>query len=214
MSYPCYDQINYNCYNHSNLTGVGEVVNPQTFFAGIKSSQRSESINAFFDGFVHSNTPLSEFIDQYDNVIAGRRNKELDEDFVCMVTKSDLTKVTPLESHASQVYTRNVFVKFKEEFDCVFHCHRKKLKKNEDKSTYEVTYSCDDKPASHIVNVGPDYNFECSCAKFENAGNLWKKIDVIEAKQSSKSSVQVTPTPEASQPRITNRDPRKCKTKG
>lgn len=131
-------------------------------FAGMKSSQRSESINAFFDGFVHSSTPLSEFIDQYDNAVADRRNKELDEDFVCMATKPDLTKVTPMESHASQIYTRNVFKKFKEEFDCVFHCHHKKLKKEEDKSIYEVTYSCDEKVMSHIVNVGPDYNFECT----------------------------------------------------
>ncbi|KAK1351979.1 hypothetical protein POM88_053693 [Heracleum sosnowskyi] len=46
----------------------------KTFFAGMKSSQRSESINAFFDRFVHSSTPLSEFIDQYDNAIADRHN--------------------------------------------------------------------------------------------------------------------------------------------
>ncbi|KAK1390761.1 hypothetical protein POM88_018939 [Heracleum sosnowskyi] len=118
----------------------------------------------------------AKFVDQYDNAVADRRSKELDEDFVCMTTKPDLTKVTPMESHAAQVYTRNVFVKFKEEFQYVFHCHQKKLKKDVEKSIYEVTYSSDDKDLSQVVNVIPDYNFKCSCAKFENAGLLCKHI--------------------------------------
>lgn len=87
----------------------------------MKSSQGSESINAFFDGFVHNSTPLSKFVDQYDKAIDDFRDKEDDQDFICMTTKPDFTKVTPMESHASQVYTKNVFAKFKEEFDCVFH---------------------------------------------------------------------------------------------
>ncbi|KAK1373111.1 hypothetical protein POM88_029304 [Heracleum sosnowskyi] len=85
-----------------------------TFFAGMKSRQMSESINTFFDGFVHNSTPMSEFIDQYDNAIADRRDKDKDQDFICMTTKPDLTKLTPIESHASHVYKKNVFNKFKE----------------------------------------------------------------------------------------------------
>ncbi|KAK1354471.1 hypothetical protein POM88_047727 [Heracleum sosnowskyi] len=155
----------------------------------MKSSQRSESINAFFDGFVHSSTPLLEFVDQYDNAIADRREKEEDQDFICMMTKPDLTKVTPIESYVSQIYTKNVFVRFKEQFDCVFHCLHKKLKKDGDKSTYQVTHRFDDKVVSHVVNVTSDCNFECSCAKFETAGLLCKHILYLMGKKYDFTSI-------------------------
>ena len=93
-----------------------------------------------------------------------------------MTTKLDLTNATPLESHADKVYTKNVFNKFKEEFECVFHCRHKKLKKDEDMSTYQVTCNYDNKVVSHIVNVIREVSFECTCAKFENAGLLCKYI--------------------------------------
>ncbi|KAK1397127.1 hypothetical protein POM88_006990 [Heracleum sosnowskyi] len=200
--------------------------NQKTFFAGMKSSQRSESINAFFDGFVHSSTSLSEFVDQYDNAITDRREKEEDQDFICMTTKPDLTKVTPIESYASQIYTKNVFVRFKEEFDCVFHCLHKKLKKDGDKSTYQVTHRFNDKVVSHVVNVTSDCNFECSCAKFETAGLLCKHILSLMKQKYDFTSIpekyilprwtlnarQATSTSQISQ--ITIRDPTKCKTKG
>ena len=32
------------------------------FMAGLSISQRSESINSFFDGYVHSQTPILEFV--------------------------------------------------------------------------------------------------------------------------------------------------------
>ena len=40
------------------------------FCAEMTTSQRSESINSFFNGFVNANTKLVEFVHQYDKVIA------------------------------------------------------------------------------------------------------------------------------------------------
>ena len=40
-----------------------------TFYSGMKTSQRSESINSFFDGFVNSNKKLVEFVHQYNKVV-------------------------------------------------------------------------------------------------------------------------------------------------
>ncbi|XP_074327979.1 protein FAR-RED IMPAIRED RESPONSE 1-like [Apium graveolens] len=148
----------------------------QSTLFGMKTSQRSESINTFFDGFVHRSTPLSEFVYQYDNAITDNRDKEEDQDFICITTKSDLTKVTLIESHAKKVHTKNVFNKFKEEFDYIFLCRNKKIKKDEDISSYQVTCKYDDKSVSHIVNVIKEAAFECSCAKFETAGLLCKHI--------------------------------------
>ena len=45
------------------------------------TSQRSESINFFFDGFVNANTKLVEFIHQYDKDVAARHSSETQQDF-------------------------------------------------------------------------------------------------------------------------------------
>ncbi|XP_042979976.1 protein FAR1-RELATED SEQUENCE 4-like [Carya illinoinensis] len=42
------------------------------FWAGMSMIQRLESMNAFFDGYVHSGTTLKEFIDQFDNALRKR----------------------------------------------------------------------------------------------------------------------------------------------
>ncbi|XP_020263288.1 protein FAR1-RELATED SEQUENCE 5-like [Asparagus officinalis] len=50
-------QTVYNCREHWVSCYLKD-----TFFAGMRSSQRSESINAFFDGYVNSQTQLHEFV--------------------------------------------------------------------------------------------------------------------------------------------------------
>ncbi|GFY96076.1 hypothetical protein Acr_11g0003820 [Actinidia rufa] len=47
-----------------------------TFWAGMSTTQRSESMNAFFDGYVHSNTSLKEFVEQYDNALRKKVQQE------------------------------------------------------------------------------------------------------------------------------------------
>ncbi|XP_063941179.1 protein FAR1-RELATED SEQUENCE 5-like [Daucus carota subsp. sativus] len=93
-----------------------------TFFAGMKSSQRSESMNSFFDGYVNSNTPLSDFVDQYEKAIASRRDTEEKEDLISMTTTPDLTNMHSLEAHAGKVYSRNIFKLFQNEFMQILHC--------------------------------------------------------------------------------------------
>ena len=41
-----------------------------SFFAGMTTSGRSESIHSFFDGFVNAKTMLNEFVVQYDKVVS------------------------------------------------------------------------------------------------------------------------------------------------
>ncbi|KAK2375490.1 protein FAR-RED IMPAIRED RESPONSE [Trifolium repens] len=46
------------------------------FWAGMSTTQRSESINAFFDGYINSTTTLRQFVKQYDNALRSRAEKE------------------------------------------------------------------------------------------------------------------------------------------
>jgi hypothetical protein len=47
-----------------------------TFWAGMSSTQRSESVNAFFDGYVHARTSLKQFVEQYENALRDKVEKE------------------------------------------------------------------------------------------------------------------------------------------
>ncbi|XP_057250581.1 protein FAR1-RELATED SEQUENCE 5-like [Beta vulgaris subsp. vulgaris] len=50
------------------------------FWAGMKTTQRCESINSFFDGYVHKTTKLCEFAEQYCNAMESRANAEREAD--------------------------------------------------------------------------------------------------------------------------------------
>ncbi|XP_028099318.1 protein FAR-RED IMPAIRED RESPONSE 1-like [Camellia sinensis] len=45
------------------------------FWAGMSTTQRSESMNAFFDGYVNSKTTLKQFVEQYDNALRSKVEK-------------------------------------------------------------------------------------------------------------------------------------------
>jgi hypothetical protein len=42
------------------------------FWAGMSTTQRTESIHAFFDGYINSTTTLRTFVEQYDNGLRRR----------------------------------------------------------------------------------------------------------------------------------------------
>ncbi|KAI5430378.1 hypothetical protein KIW84_034820 [Lathyrus oleraceus] len=56
------------------------------FWAGMLTKQRSESIHAFFDGYINSTTSLNQFVKQYDNALRSRAEKEFEADFNSMDT--------------------------------------------------------------------------------------------------------------------------------
>ncbi|XP_061356572.1 uncharacterized protein LOC133300996 [Gastrolobium bilobum] len=80
-----------------------------TFFAGMPTSGRSESINAFFDGYVNSNTMLNDFVTQYDKAIKSRRDAEEDEDFKTRNTKANLESNHPIEAIAGERNIRKLW---------------------------------------------------------------------------------------------------------
>lgn len=52
-----------------------------TFWAGMTAKGRNESMTAYIDGYVHSNTMLNGFVVQYDKSIRARRDAKEREDF-------------------------------------------------------------------------------------------------------------------------------------
>lgn len=95
-----YSNLARNIFFGYNLSNSQLITNLFTYFSGMKSSQKSESMNSFFDGYVNSNTPLSEFIEQYEKAIASRRDAEEKEDLISMTTAPDFTNMHSIEAHA------------------------------------------------------------------------------------------------------------------
>ncbi|GJZ68868.1 FAR1-related sequence 5-like protein [Tanacetum coccineum] len=76
-----------------------------TFFAGMTTSGRSESIHSFFDGFVNAKTMLNDFVVQYDKAVSSRRSAEKDQDFRTLNSKPTLYSNHPIEEMATTCYT-------------------------------------------------------------------------------------------------------------
>ncbi|KAL4328490.1 hypothetical protein AHAS_Ahas13G0205300 [Arachis hypogaea] len=50
------------------------------FWAAMRSTQRSESMHAFYGGYLHSKTSLVQFVNEYDNVLGVKEHRELKDD--------------------------------------------------------------------------------------------------------------------------------------
>ncbi|XP_016199945.1 protein FAR1-RELATED SEQUENCE 5-like [Arachis ipaensis] len=50
------------------------------FWAGVRSTHRSESMHAFYGGFLHCKSGLVQFVHEYDNVLRNKEQKELEDD--------------------------------------------------------------------------------------------------------------------------------------
>ncbi|XP_077228322.1 protein FAR1-RELATED SEQUENCE 5-like [Tasmannia lanceolata] len=109
-----------------------------TFTAGMTSSSRSESINAFFDGFVNQSTTLQEFVVQYEKAVVDRRKKEAEEDWRTKQSRAVLRTKSTLEADAAKYYTRVIFDMFQLEFVASIDCWEDIESENGNMTEYKV----------------------------------------------------------------------------
>ncbi|KAF7149366.1 hypothetical protein RHSIM_Rhsim03G0133600 [Rhododendron simsii] len=98
------------------------VYNRGTLFAGMNTTGRSEGVNSFFDAFVTSTTNLKEFVVKYDQALKRIVKKESDEDFESEHKFRIVKDNEFLLKHATKVYTRNIFNKFKDKISEALNC--------------------------------------------------------------------------------------------
>ncbi|KAL2466693.1 Protein FAR1-RELATED SEQUENCE 5 [Abeliophyllum distichum] len=77
----------------------------------MSTTQRSESMNAFFDGYVNSKTSLKQFVEQYKRALRSKVEKEFQADFRSYSAMIPCLTNYGLEKQIQQVYT---IEKFKE----------------------------------------------------------------------------------------------------
>ncbi|KAF5458463.1 hypothetical protein F2P56_022490 [Juglans regia] len=146
------------------------------FWASMSTTQRSESMNAFFDGFVHSGTMLKEFVDQFDNALRKKVELETTADFNSSNQTIPCSSAFRIEKQFQSVYTNAKFKEVQREVWGMILCNCILISKEGCISTYDVLdeITTDDdhvKSIKYIVYFNnEEVDVKCTCALFEMRG--------------------------------------------
>jgi hypothetical protein len=152
------------------------------FWAGMTTTQRSESMNAFFDGYVHSSTTLKEFVDQYDSALRRKVEKENIADFVSFNETVACLSRFPFEKKFQQLYTIAKFKEVQEDIKEVMYCSSSLITREGAMCIYQVTEQVQINDAfTKKVCFTVNYNessceVNCSCCLFESRGVLCRHV--------------------------------------
>lgn len=146
--------------------------------AGMSTLQRSESVNCFFDKFVHRKTSVQELVRQYETIIQDRYEEEAKGDSDSWNKPPTLRSPSPFEKHVSSIYTHAVFKKFQAEVLGAVAC----MPKKEAQEDMIVTFRVSDFEKNLDFNV--TYNestseVSCICRLFEFKGFLCRHAMIV-----------------------------------
>ncbi|XP_056695288.1 protein FAR-RED IMPAIRED RESPONSE 1-like [Spinacia oleracea] len=99
------------------------------FWAGMKTTQRVESINSFFDCYVHKHTHLHEFVEAYCEAMESRENEESMADTGTARNLRQIITCFPAEERFQKIYTDAKFHEVQIECSRVLYvrCLNKKM---------------------------------------------------------------------------------------
>ncbi|KAL7223656.1 hypothetical protein ACSBR1_025165 [Camellia fascicularis] len=147
-----------------------------TFFAEMSITQRSDSMNSYFDGYVNASTTLQLFVKQYEKALESRYEKEVKADYDTMNTAPILKTPSPMEKQAAEAYTRKLFIKFQEELVETLTFLATKVEEEEATTTYRVAKFGENHKAYFVKSDVREMKASCSCQMFEFSGLLCRHI--------------------------------------
>ncbi|KAL2924800.1 Protein FAR1-RELATED SEQUENCE 4 [Bienertia sinuspersici] len=147
-------------------------------FAGLSTKSRSECLISFFDKYIHAESSLREFIEQYKLLLGDMYEEEAKAEFDAWHEAPDLKSPSPFEKQMSWVYTHEIFKKFQVEVLGAAACHLKKEKEDATGITYTV------KDFENNQDFTVEWNESsseicCLCYLFEHCGYLCRHAIVV-----------------------------------
>ncbi|KAL7244751.1 hypothetical protein ACSBR2_000169 [Camellia fascicularis] len=140
-------------------------------FAGMRSTQRVEGMNAYFNMFLEQKVRLYEFVAQYDRALARMRVNEAETESKTENSFSvSTTPLRSLEKHAAELFTRKIFSLFRHEISKegkLFVIERVEL---EDPRTYRFGEYKAPISTWTVEYFPADITIKCCCLKFESFG--------------------------------------------
>ncbi|RYR66848.1 hypothetical protein Ahy_A03g012946 [Arachis hypogaea] len=140
------------------------------FWAGMRSTQRSESMHSFFNKFITQNSSLRQFVKQYDNCLASRKQAEREFD------AADFHTVIPcaIKSAIERVDTHEKFREVQAQFRGKVNCITRSMHSTLGFTTYKVIEQVSNSTFNKFVvtydTVSRDV--KCNCLLFESRGIL------------------------------------------
>lgn len=147
-----------------------------TFFAEMSITQRSDSMNSYFDGYVNASTNLNQFFKLYEKALESRNEKEVKADYDTMNTSPVLKTPSPMERQASELYTRKLFMRFQEELVGTLTFMASKADDDGEVITYQVSKYGEDHKAYYVKFNVLEMKASCSCQMFEFSGLLCRHV--------------------------------------
>ncbi|GLT55883.1 hypothetical protein SLA2020_289680 [Shorea laevis] len=146
--------------------------------AGMSTAQRAESVNSFFDKYVHKKTTLQEFVKQYESILQDRYEEEAKADSDTWNKQPALKSPSPFEKSVAGVFTHAVFKKFQLEVLGAVACHPKKENQDGTTSTFRVQDFEKNQDFIVILNeMKPEVS--CLCRLYEYKGYLCRHAMVV-----------------------------------
>ncbi|XP_059647343.1 protein FAR1-RELATED SEQUENCE 5 [Cornus florida] len=147
-----------------------------TFFAEMSITQRSDSMNSYFDGYVNASTNLNQFFKLYEKALESRNEKEVKADYDTMNISPALRTPSPMEKQASELYTRKLFMRFQEELVGTLTFMASKVEDDGESTTYQVAKFGEDNKANYVKFNVLEMRATCSCQMFEFSGLLCRHV--------------------------------------
>ena len=140
----------------------------------MKASSRSESTNNVFQHMICKTMRLTEFVHEYEKASKNMRTEELEEDFRCKQgTSFQIVQNCGLLQHASSVYTRTMFKRFKLEITSSLGVTHQDVNSDGVSSTHKIIEGSGRRV--HVVHFNSSNNVvTCSCKIFETLGLLFR----------------------------------------
>ncbi|XP_035549763.1 protein FAR1-RELATED SEQUENCE 5-like [Juglans regia] len=151
------------------------------FWAGMSTTQRSESMNAFFDGYVHSKTNLKEFVDQFDSALRKKIENENHAEFQSFSQVIPCISRSPIEKKFQELYTNAKFREVQQQVIGLLDLDPSLLTSDGVMKSYlledEVRIEEFTKPVTFLVDFNEeDCSAKCSCGLFQMRGILCRHI--------------------------------------
>lgn len=142
------------------------------FWVGMSTTQHSESMNAFFDGYVHSKTSLKQFVELYERALRDKVEKEFQADFRSYSQTIPCATNYEIEKHFQSVYTISKFREVHNEFKGKVYYDLISTSEGPHGTTYavceDVLYGEQRKKKMFSVSFQKETaDFICSCHFFE-----------------------------------------------
>lgn len=128
----------------------------------MSSTQRSESMNSFFKGYLSSKTSLQQFVKQYDNALRDKTEKETLADFACYGKNLPPVSGLQVEKQYIEVYTHEIVKKIQKEIKAMISCNVERIESVGSKTIYAVT----------------DYNYDHHKAEDEESSLLILRVKI------------------------------------